>query len=336
MAVEPLPVVRAADLERELPDARWLIESLWLKNAQGIVGGGPKLGKSWLGLDFAVSVASGTPCLGHFPVHDPGPALVYLAEDTLPSVRSRIESICDARRVDMGSLDLHVVTVPVLRLDQEADRLRFDATLSRYRPRLVLLDPLVRIHRLDENSATEVSGLLGWLTEISRRHACALVLAHHTSKKHHARPGQALRGSGDLHAWGCSNAYLAPMPDGLTLTLEHRAAPAPDPVRIRLVSRKDGSGTHLRVVGPPTDGGPMPLERRIESLLDDQAGPLRRNELRDRLRVNNHRLGQALDHLEQAGRARRTAEGWQGMRPEPSPPRSSSGVSDGQTSLFQT
>jgi len=311
VAIEPFPTVRAADLDREAPEARWMIEDLWLKNAQGILGGEPKLGKTWLGLDMAVSVASGTPCLGRFPVQDRGPALVYLAEDKLQAVRARLESICSSRGLDLGSLDLGVITVPVLRLDQEDDRRRLNATIAVWSPRLVVLDPLVRIHRIDENSATEVSALLGFLTELVRRHDCSLALTHHTSKRQRSRPGQALRGSSDLHAWGCSNAYLTHGPGGIVLTVEHRAASAPDPVRLKLVSRKDGSGTHLVVVTDGPQSGPEPIERRIETELRSAGSPILRRELRERLRVNNHRLGDALERMERTSRVRHTAAGWE-------------------------
>jgi hypothetical protein len=60
---ETLPVVRAADLDEPDPTRRWLIESLWPRAGVGIIGGPPKACKSWLRLDVAVSVASGTPCL---------------------------------------------------------------------------------------------------------------------------------------------------------------------------------------------------------------------------------------------------------------------------------
>ena len=77
---EGLPVLKAHQLEVESPQRRWLIESLWARQAVGLLGGPPKCCKSWLGLDMALSVASATPCLGHFPVQQPGAALVYLAE----------------------------------------------------------------------------------------------------------------------------------------------------------------------------------------------------------------------------------------------------------------
>jgi hypothetical protein len=46
---------------------RWLVHSLWPAGAVGMLGGSPKSCKTWLGLDLALSVASGTDCLGSFP-----------------------------------------------------------------------------------------------------------------------------------------------------------------------------------------------------------------------------------------------------------------------------
>ena len=238
---EMLPICRANELAVQTAETTWLIQSLWGHAAVGIIGGAPKCCKSWLGIDMAVSVASGTPCLGHFPVQKPGPTLVYLAEDALPVVRARIEALCAHRRLDIRRLDLFAITASSLRLDLAGDQKRLHATLASLRPRLVLLDPLVRLHRLDENSAADISNLLGFVREMQRVHDTAMVLVHHASKKHHAQPGQALRGSSDLHAFGDSNAYLARNGDRLLLTLEHRAAKPPEPLEMALQSQPDGS-----------------------------------------------------------------------------------------------
>jgi RecA-family ATPase len=146
-----LPVARAADLEVASAEHQWLVRQIWTQQAVGIVGGVPKSCKSWLGLDLAVSVASSTPCLGRFAVDDPGTALVYLAEDALPLVRGRIADLCLHRGLALAALDLLVITAPSLRLDLPADQARLRATLARHKPRLLVLDPLVRLHRLDEN-----------------------------------------------------------------------------------------------------------------------------------------------------------------------------------------
>ena len=311
---QALPTVSAAALgEGDGTPMHWRIEQIW-GDGVGILGGPPKCAKSWFGLDMAVSLASGTPLLGHFPVHDPGPTLVYLAEDDLQQVRARIVGLCKHRRIDIESLKLHVITVPVLRLDQPQDQRRL---------KLLLLDPLVRLHRLDENDSGAISGLLGFLREIQRRFDVAIVLVHHMRKAIRAQLGQALRGSGDLHAWSDFAAYLTRVGhngERLRLTLEHRSAPAIEPFDLRLVSDNDGSATHLEVTsrstGPAADdeshAGPQgdQLHQRILVVLAREGRPLSRAQLRTSLRINNNRLGEALLELERSGRLRRENGEW--------------------------
>jgi hypothetical protein len=310
-----LPVVKVGDLDDQVDTEPWLIEGLWGRDAIGLVGGPPKSTKSWFGLDMALSVASGTAALGHFPTRDRAAALVYLAEDALPQVRARVEALCRHRRLDIHALDLHVITAPVLRLDLKTDQLRLAHTIAAIKPRLMVLDPLVRMHRLDENSAAEISGLLGYIRELQRRFHVAIVLVHHASKKQRSQPGQALRGSSDLHAIGDSNAYLTRDKDAnIILTIEHRAAPCPEPMTLELVCDSENQATHLRVCGqsspPARNAGPSLAEQVLE-LLAGQSGPLSRTAIRDQLRVNNERLGTTLNQLEQQGQIRRCHNGWQ-------------------------
>ena len=312
-----LPVLCAAEIKQQLAEDRWLIRDLWSHQAVGIVGGCPKSAKTWFGLDMATSVASGTPCLGRFPVENRGRALVYLAEDSLPLVRARIESICSHRSLDIKKLDLHVIASTSLRLDLHGDQQRLQATIERLRPRVLLLDPLVRLHRLDEDRASDISGLLGYLRELQRAHDLAVVLVHHAGKKHYANPGQAVRGSSDLHAWSDSAAYLVRKNEHLTLTIEHRSAPSPGPYTLHLTSRPEGSATHLEVISePPPPDRPAPsLADSVLELLCRSDKPLYRSDIRSRLRVNNHRLGEALEDLERKGAARRTPNGWEPTQP---------------------
>lgn len=307
-----LPVLRAHELPALEPGAHWLVRDLWGRQAVGLCGGQPKCAKSWFGLDMAVSVASGTPCLDRFAVDDPGPALVYLAEDALPRVRERIVALCTHRNLDLPALDLHVITAPAIRLDLEGDQKRLEATLARLQPKLLLLDPMVRLHRLDEDSSADISALLGFLREMQRRHAVAIVIVHHMGKRVRANLGQALRGSSDLHAFGDDNAYLTRHGDRLRLTLEHRSAPARDPTDLRLASRPDGSATHLEIVSdqPSTTRAPDLANQILDALRGAAPNPLNRAELRARLRVNNVRLGDLLAELEKARRVTRSPLGY--------------------------
>jgi len=307
-----LPVLHAADIEKKTEEQGWLIKSLWGRAAVGVIGGQPKCCKSWLGLDMAVSIASGTACLSRFQVEQKGTVLVYLAEDSTCMVRGRIEDLCLDRNLDIKQLDLQVITVDCLRLDLLNDQNRLKATVDRFRPLMLLLDPLVRIHRLDENSSHDISGLLGFFRQLQRTFDMAVVLVHHASKKHRANIGQSLRGSSDLHAFGDSNAYLSRNSDKLLLTLEHRAHPAPDPFVLKLVSRADHAGTHLEILSEGFSSQVQPnIKDAVCDLLKNAAAPLFRKDIRARLKVNNHKLGLALDELEKQGHIKKTKNGCQ-------------------------
>jgi len=88
--MKALPVSRACELTLEPDEQKWLIDELWAQQAVGILGGEPKCCKSFLALDMAVSVASGTPCLRQFNVCRTGPVLLFPAEDSLSVVASAL------------------------------------------------------------------------------------------------------------------------------------------------------------------------------------------------------------------------------------------------------
>jgi hypothetical protein len=318
-AAQALPVVRVGEISSEASEERWLIKELWGASSVGVIGGAPKCAKTWLGLDIALSVATGTACLGKYAVPDPGPVLVYLAEDALPAVRERIEGMARHRGLDLGPVEIHVITAPVLRLDRDRDRTRLWETTGQLRPKLLVLDPLVRLHGIDENHAGEVAELLAYFRSLQRQFDLSVLLVHHTRKNAAGgvAAGQGLRGSSDIHAFGDSNLYLRRTREHLVLFSEHRAAPAAAPVYLELVAT-DVQTTHLEVIGElrdgstklARDGNQRSLEERVLDLLG-QGATVTRAKLRDSLGVKNEHLGEALLALERAGRLCRTPAGWQ-------------------------
>lgn len=315
-----LPIKRAADLTPTDASPPWLIEGLWARAGVGIVGGAPKCCKSWLALDMAVSLASNTPCLGAFTPQDPGAVLVYFAEDSQSIVKGRLDGICARRELDLEALPIHVITAPTLRLDLERDRVRLNEAVDRLQPRMLLLDPFIRLHRIDENSAGDVSVLLAYLRELQRNNDLAVVVVHHARKNgsSNGHAGQALRGSGDFHAWGDSNLYLRRSREVLSLTIEHRAAPAPQPVTLALTTSEDGTGAQLTVVdtsgaaaasaAPPRNHAN--LDTAVLQLLAQAPEPVARPTLRAALRVRNEALGDSLTRLAAAGKVANTPDGW--------------------------
>ena len=286
-----LPVVPAHRLAARPEQRRWLVTGLWAEQAVGILGGEPNICKSFLALDLAVAVAAGSRCLCHFPVPHPGRVLLYAVEDALEIVRLRLDGICLATGVPLRTLDLQVITAPSVRLDLPADRHRLEHIVATLKPRLLILDPFVRLHCVDENSAADVAPLLAFLRALQRQHQLAVVVVHHAKKgANRLRDGQALRGSSEFHAWGDSNLYLRRHRDDLTLTVEHRAAPSPDPIPLTLTS--DGDALALAVTDRSDPGIPssLSLDDRITGALADAAAPLSVAQLRPLCRVRNATL----------------------------------------------
>ena len=183
-------------------------------------------------------------------------------------------------------------------------------TVERHAPRLLILDPLVRLHRIDENSAGEMSALLGELRTLQRRYALAIVLVHHL-RKNGGHDGQALRGSGDLHAWGDSNLFLRRRDNHVHLAAEHRAAPTPQPALLELAVEPS---PHLRVIDSDADAPAVEttphLEQRILESLRVAAKPMQREALRETLRARNATLGEALAVLQANGLIQRAHGGF--------------------------
>jgi hypothetical protein len=294
-------VTRIAHIETTCASPAWLIEGLWGEQAVGFIGGPPKSSKTWLSLELAVAVASGQPCLGRYAVRARGPVLLYAAEDSAEAIKHRVSAVAEIRGTgDLERLAVGLITEHDLRLDDAGHQERLIATIEKVRPRLLVLDPLVRLHRSDENSASEVATLLDYLRQLQRQFGVAIVLVHHVRKSAADQPGQALRGSGDLHAWSDSSLYLLRRKGRLELHAEHRSFPSPAPVTIELGTEPR---PHLRVVddaigeaAPPND----PLVDRIVAAI--AAKPMTRSALREHLGIRNERLGELLTTLEGSGR----------------------------------
>ena len=186
-----------------------------------------------------------------------------------------------------------------------------ERTVQELKPRLLILDPFVRLHRVDENASGEVAPLLAYLRELQRRYALAVLVVHHAKKSSgRIRAGQALRGSSEFHAWGDSNLYLRRSTNTLTLTIEHRAAASPPTLTLQLQTHGEALALQLaQTLADPTPP-PASLDERIAAALMDADRPLPIGELRTLCRVRNATLHQRLAALTQAGQLVRSPDGY--------------------------
>ena len=306
------PVVRPCDLRASAASTTpWLIDQLWTAQAVGIIGGSPKSYKTWMALEMAVVVASGSACLQTFAVSSPGPVLLYAAEDSESALRLRLESLAQHHRLQLAHLDIRVITADSLRLDRIIDQERLEATLMLHRPILLILDPLVRLHAIDENAAGEIAALLGFLRVLQRKTGSAIALVHHAKKavSAHGGAGYSLRGSSDLYAWVDSFLYLRRHHGQLMLSSEHRSASGTGPLPLELVNAE--SGPYLKLAPNVSElASRDPLPEQILALLDQSTKPLTTESIRSSLQVRNQRLVECLRQLSEQRKVIRLPQGY--------------------------
>jgi hypothetical protein len=295
----PYRTLPAAQLADPAAPLRWLLTYLFLVGAAGILGGAPKPGKSFVALDLAVAVAA------------PGPVLLLAAEDPPAVVVQRLAALATAHDHALATRPVHVIVEAGLRLPDGLGRLA--ATVVQRQARRLILDPLIRVHRADENAAAEMAGVLDGLRTLARATDCAVLLVHHTRKAPaDGIAGHALRGSSDLHAFGDTTLYLRRLArDGsLALRIEHRAAPCPPPLRVHL--RTDATELLPRARFVCDDGVPVdPLRDRTLALLRAAPAPVSSDGLRTTLGVRKQTLLALLPRLAAEGLIRRAGrDGW--------------------------
>jgi hypothetical protein len=312
-------------IERLPEEERWLVEGFLSASSLTVLAASPKAGKTWLVLALAAAVATGTQAMGRYQVGSPGRVLLFAAEDDPRSIRERMESLCAGQNLQLtADLAVDIITADSLKIDTPEDRELLEELLLDRRPRLLVLDPLVRMHSGAESSASHISEVFGYLRQLTRRHKLAIVVTHHLAKSRATggrQPGHAMRGSGDIHAAYDHGAMLVRQDDGsVLLTLEHRTAASPDPVAYRLVSRP-GGGMVFEFLQPDVDDdGPRsgrtvggnarpvaqgtPLTERVVEVLRAAAQPLSQVAIRARLQVRNAALTEALRQLAGENRAR--------------------------------
>jgi hypothetical protein len=186
----------------ESDDDEWIVRGLIPAGVPSIIGGPPKSKKTFLLLYSAICVAAGRDVLGCRTSR--GRVLVICREDSARTIRRRIRRLARGLAIDPAELRewLRVDAVKPLYLDRDSDVEELYETIDEFRPALVAIDCLSRIHFAKENDASDLRVVTNRWMDICTRFTCGVSIIHHDRKgaSHGHDPGAALRGSGDLHA----------------------------------------------------------------------------------------------------------------------------------------
>jgi len=192
----------------------WLIEDMWLQGSHGMVSGEPKTFKSTLAHDMAISIATGLPFLGRYPVMEQGPVLFIQNENSEWIMKDRSIKIMahkgllsgDKRKLD---IPIYFQNVKGFNFDDPLALQDLENQIEEIRPLMVIMDPLYLMFSGDLNSAKDLNPVLQQLLEVKNKFNTSLLLVHHWNKSGtSSRGGQRMLGSTTLHGWNESALYL--------------------------------------------------------------------------------------------------------------------------------
>lgn len=221
-------------LELAIPPAKWLVRDVLLKETVGMIAGSPKMGKSWLALDLAISIAAGIPFLNFFPVEESGPVVLVTKEDPNYLLQDRLQKIMISKGLG-GHYEANtkIINLPTSRppvyLDltrsfvfDDAEAASLISWLEQIKEKhgsiaLVIFDPILRmLSDVDEFKASEIGGSVFRISQrIQTEINCSCILVHHRAKGLNDEKGSY--GSVAFHAFSDSTWYLkgnAPDKDG--------------------------------------------------------------------------------------------------------------------------
>lgn len=169
------------------PEPDWIIPGVLPQATLGVIWGQPGVGKTFLAVDLAVSVATGDAWRGVTPER-PGQVLYVAAEDDA-GVQARFRSALAAR----GASDAPVRVLPASPNLTSADQAKalLEAIRDAGPAALVLFDTLSAVTAgMDENTSKDMGRVVAYFQLVSRISGGMSLLLHHEGKN-----SKGLRGS---------------------------------------------------------------------------------------------------------------------------------------------
>jgi hypothetical protein len=315
---------------RGVKPMEWLIRGLVPAGGVGAISAEPKISKTWLAIDLAISVAAGTTSLGKFAVDRPAGAFYLFAEDHESSVLSRVAAVAAGkglpadgewsdrlvvqaagRPLDVTSdYDLCVLVASIWLSDEERG----------IKTELLIVDPLSDVHSGEEDKRDSMAPVMKRFRALRIVLECAITFVHHSKKvgegKVH-RGGQRMRGSSAIHGAIDFGIYLDnPRGDRKAEFIsriegETRSGQQAGAFDLKLSIDDDKNGHAVKATftwseaEQPAGEGPKDLaeQRAVDVVqkLFDQGAPLTFDELKKKIGGKSDLLMKAVEIAEEEG-----------------------------------
>lgn len=312
-----------AEFERDATEhIPLLVDELWPDGALGFLGAPPKKGKTWISLDLAIAVATGTRFLDRFDVPEASPVIYAALEGHKAALRGRIGCLTRGRGLNpsMGSSDLHnlhVLYKPAgINLVDPAWIRQVHELAARLGAKMLIVDVLRGAAVLKENSNDEFRDLVRALQPITTS-GCSIALVHHFGKlteiSRDRSPGERMSGAGAMYGAFDVGVFITGSDEGgraLRVEFETRDLAAPELASVYLEGEPTGQNGGFiftdkawwveRDHAPDRDDVKAPAEE-IAEYVRANGGDVERRIVEAHFEIHPDTLGKRLSRLNALG-----------------------------------
>jgi hypothetical protein len=186
-------------LDDSTPPEPFVADGILLPNSLLLIHGSPKVGKSFLTMNLAVALAGGRNFAG-FRIPKPRRVLMLSAEGGYVPNRNRLQKMCRAVSGQSAFWENLFVCFDWREpLDSDDGLVALKDSIEQHRPEILIIDPLVRFHQGEENSATDMARVFRVFRNLMEDYELSIVLVHHAGKnvENGARGSSVIQGEYD-------------------------------------------------------------------------------------------------------------------------------------------
>ena len=145
-----------------------------------VIVGPPKSKKTFLAQNLALAIASGK-SFANFEITKPKKVLYFLAEGGYYPNRDRLQKM-GAYFSEKYMEDFMLSLFSYLPINHNDDYNTMYNLIKASGAEVVVIDPLIKFHDVDENSASQISDVFGRIRELIQELEISVKLVHHTGK----------------------------------------------------------------------------------------------------------------------------------------------------------
>lgn len=181
-----------ADIPDDVPQRDWLIEGRLISGFVTVTVAAGGVGKSMYTMLEALCVATGKELTGK-NVMKKGAVLIYNTEDPVEEIQRRFIGLCSAYNTPKNTLDnmyymsgvespLKLVVMQEGKPTITKDRERLKRIIEKYDIKMIVVDPFLRSHSVDENSNNAIDMVAQQFSTLALETGVAVSVVHHSRK----------------------------------------------------------------------------------------------------------------------------------------------------------